>query len=240
MLSAEIATPWPPLPTLRNVYAGVHHDDRPRPLPRRRRDPVHARHFRYFSQPQECDRHLDVDRTDPACRQHQPRCLLHPSRRSRRPGLCPDRAHGSGSRGRYRACYPGRVQSQSRLDRRRRHQPDEGLESAMYQAIVFLPLLGSIIAAFIALAGAHARCPGGSPPTTPQPPRGGGLAGGGASAAPPPAAEPHHDEAHAPEEPPAAGSRMAELVTTVLLFISMTLSWIAFFRVGFGHQDASE
>ena len=34
----------------------------------------------------------------------------------------------------------------------------------MYQAIVFLPLLGSILAAFIALAGAHARHPGGAPP----------------------------------------------------------------------------
>src|ERR1700732_2885141 len=35
----------------------------------------------------------------------------------------------------------------------------------MYQAIVFLPLLGAIIAALIALAGAHARHPGGPPAT---------------------------------------------------------------------------
>ena len=33
----------------------------------------------------------------------------------------------------------------------------------MYQAIVFLPLLGAVLAGIIALAGAHARCPGGSP-----------------------------------------------------------------------------
>ena len=33
----------------------------------------------------------------------------------------------------------------------------------MYQAIVFLPLLGAIIAGLIALAGARARYPGGSP-----------------------------------------------------------------------------
>src|ERR1700674_3853399 len=43
-----------------------------------------------------------------------------------------------------------------------------GVGPAMYQAIVFLPLLGSIIAAFIALAGAHARHPGGSPPPLPE------------------------------------------------------------------------
>jgi hypothetical protein len=34
----------------------------------------------------------------------------------------------------------------------------------MYQAIVFLPLLGAIIAGLIALAGAHARHLAGSPP----------------------------------------------------------------------------
>ena len=31
----------------------------------------------------------------------------------------------------------------------------------MYQAIVFLPLLGAILAGLIALVGAHARNPGG-------------------------------------------------------------------------------
>ena len=34
----------------------------------------------------------------------------------------------------------------------------------MYQAIVFLPLLGAILAALIALAGARARFPGKGPP----------------------------------------------------------------------------
>ena len=33
----------------------------------------------------------------------------------------------------------------------------------MYQAIVFLPLLGAIIAGLVALAGAHARHPGATP-----------------------------------------------------------------------------
>ena len=33
----------------------------------------------------------------------------------------------------------------------------------MYQAIVFLPLIGAILAGLISLAGARARHPGGSP-----------------------------------------------------------------------------
>jgi NADH-quinone oxidoreductase subunit L len=57
----------------------------------------------------------------------------------------------------------------------------------MYQAIVFLPLLGS------AIAGLFGRL---------------------------------------------IGARPSELVTTVLLFASVVLSWIGFFQVGFGHQDA--
>src|SRR5207253_509479 len=57
----------------------------------------------------------------------------------------------------------------------------------MYQAIVFLPLLGS------AIAGLFGRL---------------------------------------------IGARPSELVTTVLLFAAMVLSWIGFFHVGFGHQDA--
>src|SRR5262245_29150945 len=97
----------------------------------------------------------------------------------------------------------------------------------MYQAIVFLPLIGAIVAGLISLAGARARHPGGS-----------------ASAqdhkdhhAEPQSAGAAHADAHAAAEPPAAGSRSAELITTVLLFIAMILSWIAFVSIGFG-QDA--
>ena len=50
----------------------------------------------------------------------------------------------------------------------------------------------------------------------------------------------HHDDAWASHEPPAAGSRAAELVTTLFLFVAMVLSWIAFCRVGFAHQDSRE
>src|SRR5205823_11669161 len=54
-----------------------------------------------------------------------------------------------------------------------------------------------------------------------------------------PAALPHPSVEPAVHQPAAAsGSRPAELVTTVLLFASMLLSWVAFVDVGFGHHDA--
>ena len=102
----------------------------------------------------------------------------------------------------------------------------------MYLAIVFLPLLGFLIAGGIAIVGAHARFPGG-PPSPPDDHAGGH---GGAHHA----EAHHHADAHAGEhahEPPAAGSRFAELATTVLLFAAMLLSWFAFVDVGFGHHD---
>jgi NADH-quinone oxidoreductase subunit L len=104
----------------------------------------------------------------------------------------------------------------------------------MYQAIVFLPLVGAILAGLITLAGARARYPSGMP----------APAGHDHGAD-------HHDHAahdhgdhgqdahghgHHPSEPAAAGSRAAELITTSLLFVSMILSWIGFVSVGFG-QD---
>ena len=103
----------------------------------------------------------------------------------------------------------------------------------MYYAIVFLPLLGAIIAGLIALAGARARYPGGAPDAHDHAPADAGHAHAEASA---------HDahDAHAghePAEPAAAGSRAAELATTVFLFASMVLSWFAFADVGFGHHD---
>jgi NADH-quinone oxidoreductase subunit L len=106
----------------------------------------------------------------------------------------------------------------------------------MYQAIVFLPLLGAVLAAIIALAGARARFPGEGP--APGPEEGGAPA---ASHHAPAAHVPHHaahaagDHGHA--EPAAAGSRTTELITTTLLMVSMILSWIAFVDVGFNHHD---
>src|SRR5262249_30204525 len=99
----------------------------------------------------------------------------------------------------------------------------------MYQAIVFLPLLGCIVAGPLAgfpggtpSAGAHA-----APQVREDHPRGAPPLSGAAGV------YPSHDESDEPQ-PAAVGSREAELVTTALLFASMVLSWIAFFYVGFG------
>jgi len=107
----------------------------------------------------------------------------------------------------------------------------------MYQAIVFLPLLGAIIAAVISLAGARARFPGQNPPPGAEDDTADhgahhhepGVHGGAVI----------HASHHEPEEhaPAAAGSRTAELITTTLLFISAILSWIAFVQVGFAQQE---
>jgi NADH-quinone oxidoreductase subunit L len=105
----------------------------------------------------------------------------------------------------------------------------------LYQAIVFLPLLGAILAGLITLFGARARWPGEGPPPGDEE---------GAHAAPHVAHAAHdhggsHDQhAHDVHEPAAAGSRISELITTTLLLICMILSWIAFVQVGFAHQDA--
>jgi NADH-quinone oxidoreductase subunit L len=112
----------------------------------------------------------------------------------------------------------------------------------MYQAIVFLPLLGAILAGLISLVGAHARHPGG----TPRP----GAEDHAAPAvdqehprAAPSADEPHAATAETPAEPKqphqagALGATFAQLITTGLLFIAMILSWISFVAVGFGHDE---
>src|SRR4029079_16715382 len=110
----------------------------------------------------------------------------------------------------------------------------------MYQAIVFLPLLGAILAGLIAIAGARARCGGESPPpgaedtaTLHGPHRGHVSTEGHGAVIHETHHEPHGHDAHAPAEPAAAGSRVAELITTTLLMISMILSWIAFVQAGF-------
>ena len=117
----------------------------------------------------------------------------------------------------------------------------------MYTAIVFLPLLGAIIAGLIALAGAGARHPGGEPADNEHSSHGGGHAGAHDHAA----HAPHHPSAivashHEPHSahgdhghhPAAPGSRAAELITSGLLVVSAILSWIAFFEVGFSESEA--
>ena len=108
----------------------------------------------------------------------------------------------------------------------------------MVQAIVFLPLLGAILAGLIALAGAHARNPSGA-----ELDHHGDHGHGDAHAS---AAHDDHghddhghdDHGHGPVEPAAAGSRAAELITTGLLFVSAALSWMTLVDVGFMHHDA--
>ena len=110
----------------------------------------------------------------------------------------------------------------------------------MYQAIVFLPLVGAILAGLIALAGARARYPSGMPAPAghdhgadhhDHAAHDHGSHDHGA-----PGHGDHGHDGHHPSEPAAAGSRAAELITTSLLFVSMILSWIAFVSVGFGHD----
>jgi NADH-quinone oxidoreductase subunit L len=106
----------------------------------------------------------------------------------------------------------------------------------MYQAIVFLPLIGAIIAGIITLVGARARHPGGLMPgadhhhgdshaVAPSPPVGSMAIDHG------------HDHSHE-RVIPAQGSVAAELITTALLMIACVLSWLAFVWVGIDHEDA--
>jgi NADH-quinone oxidoreductase subunit L len=105
----------------------------------------------------------------------------------------------------------------------------------MVQAIVFLPLLGAILAGLIAIYGAHARNPSGD-----EVEHHGHGHGDHAHAAD--AHDDHghddggHDDHHV-SEPPAQGSRAAELITTGLLMISAALSWVTLVDVGFMHHD---
>ncbi len=100
----------------------------------------------------------------------------------------------------------------------------------MYSAIVFLPLLGAIIAGIISLFGAGARYPGGEPEV------GHGDHSGHAHAEPHPEHS-EHDDGHG-HHPAAQGSRAAELVTCSLLVVSAVLSWVSFFQIALGNGEA--
>src|SRR5690348_4396656 len=114
----------------------------------------------------------------------------------------------------------------------------------MVQAIVFLPLLGAMLAGLISIFGAHARNPSGDTVehhgdghghgTTPINEDAGVIH---ASSHEPVGDDDHgHDDHHVSE--PAAGSRAAELITTGLLFVAAGLSWVTLVDVGFMHHDA--
>jgi len=105
----------------------------------------------------------------------------------------------------------------------------------MIQAIVFLPLLGAILAGIIAIVGAHGRCPSGDVVEHHDDAHGDAHA---SHAHDDHGTDDHGHDDHHVSEPPAAGSRAAELITTGLLFVSAALSWFTFVDVGFLHHDA--
>jgi NADH-quinone oxidoreductase subunit L len=114
----------------------------------------------------------------------------------------------------------------------------------MIQAIVFLPLIGAILAGLIALFGAHARNPSGDIVEHHDDVHGHGEASVNEDAGVIHASR-HEPDAHDNDghdhhkvEPAAAGSRAAELITTGLLLLSAALSWVALVDVGFMHHDA--
>src|SRR6476620_806555 len=114
----------------------------------------------------------------------------------------------------------------------------------MIQAIVFLPLIGAILAGLIAIWGAHARNPSGDTVEHHGDGHGHGAVhvneDAGVVHASSHEPDAHGDDGHDahPVEPPAAGSRAAELITTGLLMVAAALSWITFVDVGFMHHDA--
>src|SRR5829696_3492114 len=100
----------------------------------------------------------------------------------------------------------------------------------MVQAIVFLPLLGAILAGLIAIFGAHARNPSGDAVEHHD-------HGHGDHAHASEAHDDHGHDDHHVSEPPAQGSRAAEFITTGLLFVSAVLSWLVLVDIGFLHRD---
>jgi len=104
----------------------------------------------------------------------------------------------------------------------------------MIQAIVFLPLIGAVIAGLISIFGAHARNPSGD---TVEHHDDGHGAGAHASETHDDHADDHGHDDHA-VEPAAMGSRAAELITTGLLLVAAVLSWLTLVDVGFMHHDA--
>jgi NADH-quinone oxidoreductase subunit L len=114
----------------------------------------------------------------------------------------------------------------------------------MIQAIVFLPLIGAVLAGLISIFGAHARNPSGDTVEHHDDAHGHGAVPVNedagvihASSHEPDAHDDHGHDAHA-VEPAAAGSRTAELITTGLLLVSAALSWVVLVDVGFMHHDA--
>src|SRR3954454_9197422 len=114
----------------------------------------------------------------------------------------------------------------------------------MIQAIVFLPLLGAILAGLISIFGAHARNPSGDAVEHHAEAHDHGTteitedAGVIHASHHEPVGPDGHDDHHV-SEPAATGSRAAELITTGLLFVSAGLSWLVLVDIGFLHHDVA-
>src|SRR6202000_378402 len=96
----------------------------------------------------------------------------------------------------------------------------------MIQAIVFLPLIGAILAGLISIFGAHARNPSGD--TVEHHDDAHGHDAHASDAHDDHAHDDHGHDDHGPVEPAAAGTLAAELMTTCLLMIGPGLSWFVF------------
>src|SRR5436190_12528552 len=118
----------------------------------------------------------------------------------------------------------------------------------MIQAIVFLPLIGAIIAGLISIFGSHARNPSGDTVEHQDNAHGHGATSHSSTSISADASVVHvthhepmahddHDHGSHAVEAPAAGSRAAELITSGLLLVAGALSWIALVDVGFLHHD---
>src|SRR3989440_457287 len=118
----------------------------------------------------------------------------------------------------------------------------------MIQAIVFLPLIGAIIAGLISIFGAHARNPSGDTVEHQDDAHRHGATSHSSTSInedasvihvthDEPMAHDDHDHGSHAVEAPAAGSRAAELITSGLLLVAGALSWIALVDVGFLHHD---
>src|SRR3954464_8404092 len=107
----------------------------------------------------------------------------------------------------------------------------------MVQAIVFLPLLGAILAGLIAIFGAHARNPSGD--EVEHHDHGHGDHAHAADAHDDHGHDDHGHDDHHVSEPPAQGSRAAELITTGLLFVSAALSWVVLVDIGLLHHEVA-
>ena len=102
----------------------------------------------------------------------------------------------------------------------------------MYSAIVFLPLLGALIAGLIAVAGARGRSPGAAEGDHTSHDHHGHAHN----------ARDHGHRHHAEEgddehHDVALGARPAEIITSGFLVLAAILSWVAFFSIGFGETE---